>query len=145
MSTDKLKAIYIASLVVLAALLVFFAQGVFTGLFEDFGEPVIEINRVDLYNDFLGNYSKISVKIANNDTVNHSFSIQTFNDDKLKDIFNITVITGETFTYQTDVLSDKIPITRNETINSTLRVAKFVVYMDNQSKPYEEASFVFRE
>ena len=144
MSTDKLRAAYITSLLILASLLVLFAQGAFVGL-SDGGNPVIEINRIDLYNDFLGNYSKVSVEIINNDTVSHNFSINTFHDYKVTNSFNITVKDGNTFTYQTDVLPEKIPISRNETINSTLRVAKFVVYMDEESEPFEQVSFVFKE
>ena len=144
MSTDKLRAAYITSLLILASLLVLFAQGAFVGL-SDGGNPVIEINRIDLYNDFLGNYSKVSVEIINNDTVSHNFSINTFHDYKVTNSFNITVKGGNTFTYQTDVLPEKTPISRNETINSTLRVAKFVVYMDEESEPFEQVSFVFKE
>ncbi len=145
MPTDKLKVTYIASLLVLGALLIFFAQGVFTGLSKDSAKPLIEINRVDLYDDFLGNYSTVSIKIANNDTVNHYFSIKTFNDGELKNTFNTTINTSKTFTYKVDLLPEKVPISWNETVNSTLQVAKFEVYIDNQTKPYEEASFVFRE
>lgn len=144
MSTDKLRVVYITSLLILASLLVLFAQGAFVGLSEG-DKPVIEINRIDLYGDLVGNYSKISVRIINNDTVSHNFSISTFHDEEVANSFNITVKGGNTFTYQTDVLPEKIPISRNETINSTLRVAKFVVYIDEESEPFEQASFVFKE
>lgn len=145
MSDDKLKIIYITSLLILASLLVLFAQGVFAGLYESSGKPVVEINRIDLQDDFLGNYSKVSIDIANNGTIGHNFSINTYYDGELADSFNITIKGGKTFAYSLDVLPDKIPISRTETIDSTLKVAKFVVYIDEQSDPFEQASFVFKE
>lgn len=145
MSDDKFKIAYITSLLILASLLVLFAQGAFTGLYESSGKPVVEINRIDLQDDFLGNYSKVSIDIANNGTIGHNFSINTYYDGELADSFNITIKGGKTFAYSLDVLPDKIPISRTETIDSTLKVAKFVVYIDEQSDPFEQASFVFKE
>ena len=144
MAKDKVRMYYILSLLVLAILLVMFAQNVFTGLSTTSAEPLAEINRVDLFDEFLGNYSKVSVMLVNNDTVSHNFSINTFFDNELQGSFNITVGRGKTFQYQRDVLPDRIPISQNETINSTLKVAKFVVYMDNQPEPFETARFVFK-
>ncbi|MCC7576351.1 MAG: hypothetical protein KK926_05905 [Methanomethylovorans sp.] len=140
---DKLRVFYISSLLVLGALLVLFAQGVFSGLSTDSGEQVVEINRIDLFDYFLGNYSKISVMIINNNTISHNYTIDTFYGETLKDSYNITVEANRTFHYQRDVVPEDISIFQNETINSTLRVARFVVYMDEQSEPFEEASFVF--
>lgn len=142
---NRLRTVYIASLLILATLLVLFVQGTFIGLYEQSGKPVIEIVRIDLYNDFVGNYSKVSVTIMNNDSMSHNFTISTFYDDELEDSFNTTVKGGKMFTYQSDVLPDKIPISANETIDSTLRVVKFVVYLDEESKPFEQVSFVFKE
>ncbi|MBN2109653.1 MAG: hypothetical protein JW705_01000 [Methanosarcinaceae archaeon] len=144
MTTEKLRVAYIASLLILATLLVLFAQGVFTGLLDEDSTPVIEINRIDLYSDFLGNYSKISVKISNSDTVDHNFTISTVQDEVTTNNYNVTIRSGKTFSYQTDVLPDRVPISSNETINSTLQVTKFIVYMDDRPKPIEEASFVFK-
>lgn len=141
---DRLRTVYIASLLVLATLLVLFVQGTFIGLYEESGKPMIEIIRIDLYNDFVGNYSKVSVTITNNDSISHDFTVSTFYDDELEDSFNTTVKSGKVFTYQTDVLPDKIPITSSETIDSTLKVAKFMVYLDEQSEPFEQTSFVFK-
>ncbi|WP_321417746.1 hypothetical protein [uncultured Methanomethylovorans sp.] len=140
----KARASYILSLLVLAGLLVLFAQGVFSGLFGESPETVAEINRIDLYDDVLGNYSKVSVFLVNNDTISHDFSINTFYDGDSRNSHNITVDAHSTFSYGMDVLPDRIPISPNETINSTLRVAKIVVYMDNKPEPFEEASFVFK-
>lgn len=144
MSIEKNKLLYIISLLILASLLVLFAQGAFAGLSEG-DKSVIEINRIDLYDDLVGNYSKVSVQITNNDTVSHNFSINTFHDDEMVKSYNITIKSGMSFTYQTDVLPEKIPISRNETINSTLRVARFVVYVDEESEPFEQVSFVFKK
>ncbi len=144
MSIEKNKLLYIISLLILASLLVLFAQGAFVGLSEG-DKSVIEINRIDLYGDLVGNYSKVSVQITNNDTVSHNFSINTFHDDEMVKSYNITIKSGMSFTYQTDVLPEKIPISRYETINSTLRVARFVVYVDEESEPFEQVSFVFKE
>jgi hypothetical protein len=144
MSIEKNKLLYIISLLILASLLVLFAQGAFVGLSEG-DKSVIEINRIDLYDDLVGNYSKVSVQITNNDTVSHNFSINTFHDDEMVKSYNITIKSGMSFTYQTDVLPEKIPISRNETINSTLRVARFVVYVDEESEPFEQVSFVFKK
>lgn len=138
-----MRILYILSLLVLGSLLVLFAQGVFSGLSGSITEPDVEISRMDLINGFVGNYSKVSVILTNNDTIRHNFSINTLYDEELKDSLNISIKGGNTFMYQSDVLSERIPISQNETINSTLRVAKFVVYMDEQPEPIEEASFVF--
>lgn len=143
MARDKVQIIYILSLLILGSLLVLFAQGVFSGLSTSYSEPIVEINRIDLFNDFLGNYSKITVSITNNDTVSHVFLINSFYDDELKENHNVTIGGNKTFQYRTNVLSERIPISQNETINSTLQVAKFVIYMDDRAEPVEEASFVF--
>ena len=145
MSDDKLKIVYVTSLLILASLLVLFVQGAFIGLYESSGKPVVEINRIDLQDKFLGNYSTVSIAIANNDTVSHNFSINMYYDGELEDSYNITIKGGKTFTYITDVLSDKVPISPTETIDSTLKVAKFVVFIDEEPNPFEQASFVFRE
>lgn len=144
MARDKLRMYYILSLLVLASLLIIFAQNVFSGLSTTSADPLAEINRVDLFDEFLGNYSKVSVMLINNDTVNHNFSINTFYDEKLQGTFDVTVNSGKTFQYQRDVLPERVPISQNETINSTLKVAKFVVYMDDKPEPFEEARFVFK-
>lgn len=143
MARDKVQIIYILSLLILGILLVLFAQGVFSGLSTNYSEPIIEINRIDLFNEFLGNYSKITVAITNNDTASHVFLINAFYDDKLKRSHDVTIGGNKTFQYRTNVLHERIPISQNETINSTLEVAKFVIYMDDRAEPVEEASFVF--
>ena len=143
MARDKVQIIYILSLLILGILLVLFAQGVFSGLSTNYSEPIIEINRIDLFNEFLGNYSKITVAITNNDTVSHVFLINSFYDDELKKSHNVTIGANKTFQYRTNVLSERMPISQNEAINSTLQVAKFVIYMDDRAEPVEEASFVF--
>jgi len=143
MSRNKVQVFYILSLLALAVLLILFAQGVFSGLFAGSGEPVVEINRIDLSNAFYGNYSRISVMLSNNGTISHNFSINVMYDEVLEDSYNVTLRANKTFIYEKIVLTDKIPISENETINSTLRTARFVVYIDEQSEPFEEASFVF--
>ncbi|WP_321417751.1 hypothetical protein [uncultured Methanomethylovorans sp.] len=144
MIKDKVRISYIISLLVLASLLIIFAQSVFSGLSTTSAEPVAEIARVDLFNEFLGNYSKISIMLANNDTISHNFSINTFYDERFKDSFNVTVNSGKTILYQVDVLPDRIPISENETVSSTLRIAKFVVYTDEQPEPIKQTSFILK-
>jgi len=143
MSSDKMRILYISSLLVLATIIIIFAQGVFSGLSTGATSPMAEITRTDLYDGFLGNHSFISAKLTNNDTVSHKFSINTFFGEELADTFNTTVNSSATLEYGTYIYPEEIPISENETINSTLRVAKFVVYMDEQSKPIKEASFIF--
>lgn len=143
MPTDKKRITFIISLLILGSLLVLFAQGALSGLYGGTGDPSAAISRIDLYSELVGNYSIISVTVFNNDTLPHNFSIQTFYNESFDGSYNITVKGGKTFTYQTDVLYDKVPISETETVNSTVDVAKFVVYLDEQAKPFEEASFVF--
>lgn len=146
MPADKTRSIYIASLLILGALLVLFAQGAFSGLYGGTGEPAVEISRVDLYNEFVGNYSKVSVMVFNNDTVSHNFSINTFFDERPAGSYNISVNSGKTFKYQKDVLYESdFYASGNGSGTSGLNVAKFVVYLDNQSTPFEEASFVYNK
>lgn len=145
MSTDKLRVAYIASLLILASLLVLFAQGVFSGLYDSSSKASVEIDRIDLYDDFLGNYSKVSVMVSNNDSISHNFTINTFFDDDIVGSYNLTLNTGKTFTYQVDVLPTEVLLSDNMTIGSNLKVAKFVVYLDNQAKPIEETSFIFND
>jgi PDZ domain-containing secreted protein len=144
MERDKIEIFYILSLLVLASLLVLFAYSVFSGMSAGSTDPVVEINRIDLFDDFRGNYSKISVTLTNNDTISHFFSIRTFYGEDLKDSFNITVNSNNTFQYQRDVLPESIPMSENASTNSTLCVVKFMVYMDEQPEPFEKASFVFK-
>jgi hypothetical protein len=144
MLRNKVRIYYILSLLALASLIVLFAQGIFSGMITESGKTLTEINRIDLFDNFRGNYSKISVMLANNDTISHNFSIDTYYNENLEDSYNVSIDSGMTFTYQRDVLPTEIPISQNETINSTLRVAKFVVYMDDKPEPFEEARFVFK-
>lgn len=144
MSSDKMRVFYISSLLVLATIIIIFSQGLFSGLSATATSPVTEINRIDLYDGFLGNYSFISVRLINNDTVSHKFSIDTFFGTELADTFNVSVNSSGTLEYGTYTYPEEIPISENETINSSLRVAKFVVYMDKQSEPIKETSFVFK-
>lgn len=145
MSSDRLRAIYIGSLLVLATLFILFVQGAFAGMLEEDNTPVVEINRIDLHSSFLGNYSKISVTIVNSDKDSHYFSISKVQDETVTETYNVTVSSGKTFSYQTDVLPDKVPVSSNKTVDSTLQVIKLIVYMDGQAKPVEEASFIFRD
>lgn len=144
MLKDKFKLFYILSLLVLSSLLVLFAQGVFSGMSASSAEPAAEIRRIDLYNDLYENHSIISVMLTNNDSVSHNFSIDVFFGNELANNFNFSVNTSGKLTYQTYIYPEEIPILENTTINSTLRVAKFVVYIDEQSEPFEEASFIFK-
>jgi phage major head subunit gpT-like protein len=144
MARDKIEIFYILSLLIVAGLLVLFAHGVFSGISAGSAEPVVEIKRIDLFDDFRGNYSKISVMLANNDTVSHVFSINTLYDEELEDSLNITVYSGQNFTYQRDVLTERIPTSENASVNSTLRIVKFVIYIDEQIKPFAETSFIFK-
>lgn len=144
MLKDKARFFYILSLLILASFLVLFAQGIFSGFSEDSPKTVAEITRIDLYDDVLGNYSRLSVLLVNNDTISHNFSINSFYDKELEYSYNITVAACNSFSYGLYALSDRIAISDTETINSTLRVAKIVVYMDEQPEPFEEASFVFK-
>ena len=91
MPKDKARAFYILSLLVLTSLLVLFAQGVFSGLFGGAPETVVEISRIDLYDNVVGNYSKISLLFKNNDSINHDFLIKYFSDEELKYSYNTTV------------------------------------------------------
>jgi len=143
MSNDKIRIFYILSLLFLAGTLVLFAQGVFSGLSAGSTGPVAEITRIDLSDVFLGNHSFISVSLINNDTISHKFSINTFFCKELVDTFNTTVNSSGTLEYGTYIYPEELPVSQNETINSTLRVAKFVVYMDEQPEPIKETSFVF--
>lgn len=143
MSKDKIRLFYILSLLILGSIIVLFAQGVLSGLSESSSKPMAEISRIDMYDDLYGNYSKISVFLANNDTISHNFSINTYYAEELKHSLNVTVKKSKTFFYQRDVLPNEIPVSKNQTINSTLRVAKFVVYMDDKPEPFEEAIFAF--
>lgn len=143
MSSDKMRILYISSLLVLATIIIIFAQGVFSGLSVGSTGQVAEITRIDLHDGFLGNHSFISVSLINNDTVSHKFLINTFFGEELADAFNTTVNSSATLEYGTYIYPEEIPISENETINSTLRVAKFVVYMDEQPEPIKETSFIF--
>ncbi|MEZ5336051.1 MAG: hypothetical protein R2741_12870 [Methanolobus sp.] len=143
MKTEQLRAVYIASLMLLSSFLILFAQGMFAGVVNTYEKPIVEINRIDLNNEYFGDYSKVSVKIYNNDSVDHNFSIKVFNDEKIADTVNVTVISGKSFSYLTDVLPEKPVGFSNETGSCTLKTAKLLVYMDNSAKPIEETVFVF--
>jgi len=88
MSKDKIRLFYILSLLILGSIIVLFAQGVLSGLSESSSKPVAEISRIDMYDDLYGNYSKISVFLANNDTISHNFSINTYYAEELKHSLN---------------------------------------------------------
>ncbi len=135
MAEDKSRTIYIFLLLVLAALLVLFAQGALSGVLDlASSKPLVEINRMDLHNDVAGNFSKVSVKITNRDSVDHNFTINRYIDGTLRNsIDEIVVTSGKDFTYQVDVVPESVP-----------RIVKFVVFMDESIEPYEEASFTVK-
>lgn len=79
--TERLKHVYVLLLLIVVILLVYLVQGI-----SHKGTMItkeIEFNRVDGYNDMLGNITQISILVNNKDVINHNYTVSVFTDSDL--------------------------------------------------------------
>lgn len=147
MHNNKLRLLYILSLLILASIIIYFTYGIFSGFNEAvYNDVNAKIQRMDFDDESYGNYSKISIYLFNNDTIDHFFKIDTLYNDKIVNIYNVTVKSNNTFQYSRDVLHDKEPIYENgvrKLVKSNVTNSTISVYIDNNTNPIEKTTFLF--
>ncbi len=133
----KLKHVYIFFLLIIVSILVFIAQGVYQQEVT-YTKPV-EFNRVDGYSTELGKISAISVKISNDDSISHNYTIQVMT--------NSVSFTNQTVEVAPELpfsLSMTIPIEpNNSTTEERVHNVSVVVYRDDKSSPIDSILFNF--
>ena len=139
--TARLKNVYVLLLLIVAILLVYLAQGI-----SYQGSTItkeIEFNRVDGFNEQLGNITQISVTINNKDVNNHTYTVSAYTDSVFFSSETVKVFPDKPYTY-----SITIPVSRkynfdNELINESTHIINFTVSRDNSEKPIDEIEFKF--
>ncbi len=139
--TVRLKHVYILFLLIVVILLVYLAQGI-----SQQGTKItkeIEFNRVDGRNELLGNITRISATIHNNDIINHNYTVSAFVDSKLYDSKTVEVLPDMPFTYSITIPVEKKYNADNVLIDDPIHVINFTVYGDDSKKPIDQIEFKF--
>jgi hypothetical protein len=139
--TVRLKHVYILFLLIVVILLVYLAQGI-----SQQGTKItkeIEFNRVDGRNELLGNITRISATIHNNDIINHNYTVSAFVDSKLYDSKTVEVLPDMPFTYSITIPVEKKYNADNVLIDDPMHVINFTVYGDDSKKPIDQIEFKF--
>jgi hypothetical protein len=139
--TVKLKHVYIFFLLIVVILLVYIVQNVSHQGTTSTKE--IEYNRVDGYNEKLGNISRIIVTIYNKDTINHNYSVSSFVDSKFLSSSTVEVFADLTYTYSFTIPTEKKYNANRVLIDDPTHSVNITVYRDDYEKPLDQMEFVY--
>lgn len=139
--TDKLKHIYILFLLIIVSLLVFIVQGITTQVTTSTKE--IEFNRMDDYDEQLGNITQISVTVHNKDTVNHNYTVSAFVDSIIFSNDTVEVSTDMPYTYSLTIPVEKKYTDDNVLIEDPTHSINLTVYRDDSERPLDRIEFKF--
>lgn len=139
--TDKLKHIYIFFLLIIVSLLVLIVQGISQHGTSSTKE--IEFNRVDDFNEQLGNITQISVTVHNKDTVNHNYTVSAFVDSIIFSNDTVEVSTDMPYTYSLMIPTEKKYIADNVLIDDPTHSINLTVYRDDSERPLDQIEFKF--
>jgi hypothetical protein len=138
--TSKLKYVYVLFLIIVVSILVFIVQGLYHQETK-YTKPV-EFNRIDGYNEGMGNISRISVRISNDETVNHNYSIQATVDSTNFSNEYVEVSPIQPFTYSIQIPTDK-KFVNEQILNESVHNISLIVYRDDKSEPLDQIEFVY--
>ncbi|NJD52078.1 MAG: hypothetical protein FIB07_04345 [Candidatus Methanoperedens sp.] len=139
--TEKLKHVYVLFLLIVVILLVYLVQGIsYKGTVIT---KEIEFNRVDGYNDMLGNITQISILVNNKDMINHNYTISVFTDSDFFSNETVEVFPNMPFTYSATIPLAKKFNADNELVNDPTHSVNFTIYRDYSEKPIDSIEFKF--
>ncbi len=141
MANDKLKYVYIFFLLILVSLLIFLAQGVYQHE-SKYTKPV-EFNRIDGNNPLLGKISEISVRISNDDTMKHNYTVKVLMDSIFNTNNTVEVWPGLPFTFSMSFSTEKTYLNSTTLVERRLHNATFIVYRDDRAEPIDSITFNF--
>ncbi|MCZ7393677.1 MAG: hypothetical protein ABOK23_07430 [Candidatus Methanoperedens sp.] len=137
----KLKYVYIFLLLVLVSILIFIVQGVYQQETK-YTKPV-EFNRVDGYNEQLGKISQISVRINNDDAINHNYTVQVLTNSQFFTNETVEVFPGLPFSLSMTLQIEKQYDDTTGLTEGPIQNASFTVYRDDRAKPIDSIEFTF--
>jgi hypothetical protein len=90
----------------------------------------------------MGNISRVSVRINNDDTINHNYSFQAWVDSFIfsDEYFEVSPI--QPFTYSIQIPIDK-KFDNGIILNEPVRNISLIVYRDDKSEPLDQIEFVY--
>jgi hypothetical protein len=139
--TVKLKHIYIFFLLIIVSLLVFIVHNISQQGTTSTKE--IEFNRVDGYNELLGNITQISVTVYNKDTVNHNYTISSFVNSNIFSSDTVEVSTDMPYTYSITIPIEKKYNADNVLIDDPTHNINLTVYRDDSDGPLDQIEFKY--
>lgn len=139
--TVKLKHIYIFFLLIIVSLLVFIVHNISQQGTTNTKE--IEFNRVDDYNEQLGNITKISVTVYNNDTINHNYTVSSFVDSIIFSSDTVEVSTDMPYTYSVMIPIEKKYNADNVLIDDPIHSINLTIYRDDSERPLDQIEFKY--
>lgn len=139
--TDKLKHIYIFFLLIIVSLLVFIVYNISQQGTKSTKE--IEFNRLDDYNEQLGNITKISVTVYNNDTINHNYTISSFVDSIVFSSDTVEVSADIPYTYSVMIPIEKKYNADDVLIDDPTHSINLTVYRDESERPLDQIEFKY--
>jgi hypothetical protein len=136
----KLKYVYVLFLIIVVSILVFIVQDLYHQETK-YIKPV-EFNRIDGYNEAMGNLSRISVRINNDEAINHNYTIQAMVDSTNFSNEYVDVSPTQPFTYSIQIPTDKKFVNASIS-NEPVHNISLMVYRDDKNEPLDQIEFVF--
>lgn len=140
--TVKLKHIYIFFLLIIVSLLVFIVHNISQQETRSIKE--IEFNRMDDYNEQLGNITKISVTVYNKDTIDHNYTISSFVNSMIFSSDTVEVSADMPYTYSIMIPIEKKYNVDNELIEDPTHSINLTVYRDDSERPLDKIEFKYK-
>ena len=139
--TVKLKHIYIFFLLIIVSLLVFIVHNISQQ--ETTSIKEIEFNRMDDYDEQLGNITKISVTVYNKDTIDHNYTISSFVNSILFSSDTVEVSIDMPYTYSIMIPIEKKYSAENVLIDDPTHSISLTVYRDDSQIPLDQIEFKY--
>lgn len=138
---QRLKYVYIILLIISVCILVSIVQGIYFQ--ESKYSKLIEFNRIDGYDKEIGKITEVSIRIKNDDSINHNYTILTYVDSNDFSKENIEVGTVQPFTYSIQIPIEKKFINSTIFVNESINNISFKVYRDDHREPLDQIEFKF--
>ncbi len=137
----KLKYVYIFFLLIVTGIIIFIVQGLYQQETESI-KPV-EFNRIDGYNPEFGKISEISIKIDNEDTTSHNYTVQVFMNSEFFTNETVEVFPESPFLFSMTLPIEKQYDNNTELIEEPTHNASFIIYRDDRTEPIDRIEFRF--
>ncbi len=103
----------------------------------------VEFTRADGYNEQVGKISKISVKINNQDTMSHNYTVEVLENSELFSNETFEVLPDEPFVYSMTFPIGKQYDNSTGLVEDSIHNASFTVYRDDRAEPIDNIVFKF--